>query len=48
MLLSQFYTFNIMDTHEMASFISIKQFVAMALFPMLFFYKFIENVIIRG
>jgi len=45
---SQFYTFKMMATHEMASSLSIKQFVAMVLFPMLLSCKCIENAIIGG
>jgi len=45
---SQFHTFNMMDTQEMASFFSIEQFVAMVLFPKLLSDKWVDNVIIGG
>jgi hypothetical protein len=45
---SQFYTFGMMDTQEMASSLSIKQFVAIVLFPVLLVHRWIENVIVGG
>ena len=45
---SQFYTFDMMDTQEMASSFSIKQFVATVLLPVLLVHRWNENVFVGG